>query len=81
MLSDAGVDVLFFDVTNGLTYDETLLTLCRVYDRMRGEGNRTPQISFVTHSGSARVLSHLYETLYKPGLHEDLWFRWHGKPG
>jgi hypothetical protein len=80
MLSDAGVDVVFFDVTNGPTYDEALLTLCRVYEQMRAEGNRTPQISFLTNSGSARVVTHLYETLFKPRLHEALWFRWQDKP-
>ncbi|MBW3622235.1 MAG: hypothetical protein KY468_02365, partial [Armatimonadetes bacterium] len=31
MLSDAGVDTLIFDVTNGSTYPEMYRTLCRVF--------------------------------------------------
>jgi len=80
MLTDAGVDMIFLDVTNAVTYDDTLLTLCRVYDQMRAQGQATPQIAFLLNSGSARVAQHLYENFYAQGLHRDLWFEWQGKP-
>lgn len=80
MLGDAGVDVLFFDVTNALTYDATYLAVCRVLEDIRRLGQRTPQIAFLAHSRSERVVQHLYDTFYAKGLHPDLWFRWLGKP-
>ncbi len=42
MLADAGVDVIIFDNTNKLTYTHNYMTLLRVYQQMREEGNKTP---------------------------------------
>lgn len=81
MLSDAGVDAVFFDVTNQLTYPRSYLALCRVWEQIRKEGGKTPQIAFLTPFWDpSRVTRTLYEDLYKPGLYSDLWFRWEGKP-
>ena len=80
MLSDAGVDVVFFDVTNALTYDSTRETLCRVWSEWRRLGNRTPQIAFLANSHSERVVQHLYNDFYAKGLYPELWFHWLGKP-
>jgi hypothetical protein len=81
MLADAGVDVIIFDVTNQATYTHNYMTLLRVYHQMRAEGNKTPQIAFLTPFGDPKaVVTKLYRELYAPGLHKDLWFRWDGKP-
>ncbi|MDF2439279.1 MAG: hypothetical protein JWN98_263, partial [Abditibacteriota bacterium] len=81
MLSDAGVDVVIFDVTNQITYPRSYRALCRVWSQIRKEGGRTPQIAFLTPFWDpARVLRTLYEDLYRPGDYADLWFRWDGKP-
>ncbi|RMF92997.1 MAG: hypothetical protein D6741_14255, partial [Planctomycetota bacterium] len=80
MLSAAGVDVIVFDVTNGLTYDTVWQALCDEFIRLRGLGWNPPKIAFLAHSHSERVVQHLYEVLYKPGRYRQLWFRWQGKP-
>jgi Alpha-L-arabinofuranosidase B (ABFB) domain len=87
MLADAGVDVLFIDASNGLVPTRgdfnRLLKLCEVYTRMRAEGVKTPQISFLTGDDaklSADSTHFLYDNFYKPGQYADLWFRWQGKP-
>jgi hypothetical protein len=81
MLADAGVDVVLFDVTNQLTYPRSYRALCRVWDRVRRRGGRTPQIAFLCPFGEPRkVVLELYREFYEPGLHPDLWFRWDGKP-
>lgn len=79
LLADAGVDVVILDVTNGYTYRSAYETLCRVYTAMRAEGNRTPQVAFISWNGD-HVPERLYREFYGKGLHRDLWFQWEGKP-
>lgn len=81
MLTDAGVDMVVFDVTNQLSYPESWQALCRVWTECRRQGNPTPQIAFLCPFGDPdKVLQELWDQLYEPGLYEDLWFRWEGKP-
>ncbi len=80
MLADAGVDVLFFDVTNAYTYDPVYRRICAVLSAMRASGLRTPQIAFLAHSSEGQVVQRLYDDFYRPGTHADLWLRWLGKP-
>lgn len=81
MLSDAGVDVVIFDVTNQITYRDWYRALLRVWAEMRRQGNRTPQVAFLTPFWSpSKVVHELWRDLYQPELHPELWFRWEGKP-
>ncbi len=81
MLSDAGIDMVVFDVTNQSTYKKVYMKLCEVWMDVRNKGGRTPQICFLTPFWDpARVVKTLYEDLYQPGLYKDLWFIWDGKP-
>lgn len=76
-LSDAGVDVIIFDVTNDRTYPEVYLPVCEVYREMRAEGEKTPDIAFL---GSEISVNKLWNEFYKKGMYPDLWFIWEGKP-
>lgn len=80
MLTDSGVDVLFLDVTNALTYDKTLEKVCQVFTELRAVGQRTPSLAFLANTRAADTVKHLYETFYKPGKYRDLWFIWKGRP-
>ena len=81
MLADAGVDAVFFDVTNQLTYPKSWKALCRVFDQVKREGNRAPQIGFLCPFGEPRkVVRELWDDLYSKNLYPGLWFRWEGKP-
>lgn len=80
MLSDAGVDVLFFDVTNAFTYDSVRDTAISVLDEMDALGQRTPKIAFLTNAASARTVAHLYQTFYQTGKGRSHWAMWLGKP-
>ncbi len=62
MLTDAGIDVLIFDVTNALTYENVYLALCQVFMQIRAAGRTTPQIAFIAHSSSA---TYRYQTLQR----------------
>ena len=81
MLADADVDAVFFDVTNGPTYPQSYLALLHAFAEVRRNGRRTPQIAFLCPFGDPRrVVAELWKTLYAPGVHPELWFRWEGKP-
>ena len=80
MLVDAGIDTLIFDTTNAETYRRVYLALCEVYQRLRQEGERTPQIVFMVNTRAGQTAERIYEDLYRPGLYPELWFRWQGKP-
>ena len=82
-LVDAGIDFIFVDATNGLTYENTYETLLRVWSQMRAEGHDTPQICF--HCGdekdvAANSFKALWNNLYSTDRYEDLWFKHNGKP-
>lgn len=85
MLAVAGVDVIFFDCTNGnMTWKESYTKLCEVFTQARKDGVPTPQIAFMmpfwSTPGGVQAVTELYTELYKPGLYKDLWFYWKGKP-
>jgi hypothetical protein len=81
MLADAGVDVLLMDVTNAVEYWDEWEMIFSVMEKMRAEGNQVPQFSFWAFNGPViSVVQHLYDRVYKPGKHKDLWFLWDGKP-
>ena len=85
LLADAGVDVVFFDNTNGTeNYIQAILTLCEVWAEARADGVKTPQISCMLnmyeYGDTAKQLIELYDVIYSKGLYQDLWFYWEGKP-
>jgi hypothetical protein len=80
LLADAGIDTLIFDATNTASYHEVYLQLCETFRQVRAEGGRTPQIAFMVNTEAGETAEEIYEDLYKPGLYQDLWFRWKGKP-
>ena len=85
MLSDAGVDVIVFDATNGsLTWKNAYEVLFPVFEEARAMGVRTPQVAFMLPFGpgphSLVSIKQLYADIYEPGRFKDLWFFWKGKP-
>ena len=66
MLTDAKVDAVFFDCTNGsLTREDSYEALMKTW-------------GLVPHSLVS--LRQLYRDVYKPRRFENLWFYWKGKP-
>ena len=77
MLADAGVDFIVFDNTNGPTYPDVYLNLCKVLEQMKADGDPYPRIAFFTGHGAWNTLN---RDFYSKNLYSDLWFRWLGKP-
>lgn len=80
LLSDAGIDMLIFDTTNVVTYPAVYNRLCEVFEQVRKEGGRTPQIAFMVNTEAGKTAQRIYDDLYRPGRYRDLWFLWQGKP-
>jgi hypothetical protein len=80
LLADAGIDFLFLDYTNGSVYDKELATFLQVADDLKSKGTAVPRLTFFLNSQPEWKIEALYKTWYKPGKHNDAWFRFDGKP-
>jgi hypothetical protein len=85
MLGAAGVDVLFYDATNGFnTYKKGYEAVGEVMEEMRAEGVAVPQFAFMLNfwpwRSTAEALVQLYDDLYSIDKFRDSWFMWDGKP-
>ena len=80
MLSDAGIDFLFLDYTNGSVYDKELATLLSVAEDLKRHHVQVPKLVFFLNSQPEWKIESLYTKWYKPGKYDDMWFRWQGKP-
>jgi len=85
LLAESGVDVIFFDATNGsFTWKPAYTVLMEVFSKARSQGVKTPQIAFMLNFGAIPEtivsLKDIYEDIYKPEKDKDLWFYWDGKP-
>lgn len=85
LLADAGVDVIFFDCTNGTsTWDNACLKLFDVFEEAKKDGVNVPKVAymlpFYSDDDSTTSLKHLYNDIYSQEKYKDLWFMWDGKP-
>ncbi len=81
MLTDAGVDMIIFDVTNSVLYWDEWEVVLNTMTQMKREGNKVPQFCFWAFNGNVITVVHqLYDKFYKNPRYQDLWFYWDGKP-
>lgn len=85
LLADAGIDVVFFDCTNGsITWEKSYEALMKTWDQAQKDGVNVPKIAFLLPFGandnSRASIRKLYEKIYKPSRYQNLWFIWKGKP-
>lgn len=86
LLSDAGIDFIFLDYTNGKAiYRRNLNVLLRAFRDARAAGTDVPKIVFASNmtvgvSETKYMLKALYLILYKDGGYSDLWYYHEGKP-
>ncbi|MBQ8185609.1 MAG: hypothetical protein IJ037_01920 [Clostridia bacterium] len=80
LLTQAGVDFLFFDTTNAVIYEHNAKLVMSVLDEYRREGWNTPKVMFYTNTASGDTAQRIYDSIYKPGFCPETWFRCEGKP-
>jgi hypothetical protein len=80
LLSDAGVDALALDASNGEIYEDIYRKLFTVMEEIHKEGGHPPKFFFFASRVVGKTSMELLEKFYKPGCFRDLWFMWDGKP-
>lgn len=86
MLTDAGIDFLMLDATNGFTYKPVYDKLLDILEEYRLKGFKVPKIVFYTTANTVNIMRELYNDVYVDGgptdtnYYPDLWFQWDGKP-
>lgn len=81
MLTDAGIDFLVFDTSNGPTYANNALALMKILKEYQDQGWNVPKVCFLTNTNSGETMTSIYKTVYKKHPeYESLWFNWDGKP-
>ena len=85
LLADAGVDVIFFDNTNGtFTFRDSYVPIYETFMKALEDGVNVPKISFLLPFGDQNCtmvqLSSLYQDIYLREKYQPLWFYWEGKP-
>ena len=81
MLTDAGIDFLAVDCTNGFAYLEKWMILLRVLDKYRRQGFYVPKVMAMCKAHPGRTIMSVYEELYvKHPEYQALWYCMNGKP-
>ena len=80
MIVDAGIDLIFFDVTNAFTYDDTVRMIMRIIDARTAAGLRSPKLCYTVNAGATNVVRHLYNNFYANPENKKYWYYYQGKP-
>ncbi len=85
LLSNAGVDVIFTDNSNGnVTWRNSYTALMEEWTDAMNDGLKTPKVSFllpfVDKNYTNAQLQSLYLDIYRPNKWNNLWFYWDDKP-
>ncbi len=80
LLTNAGVDFLFFDTTNNFTYSDTALQVMKILHELNLQGYDAPQVVFYTNTDAQARVEAIYREIYAQNYYPDTWFRINGKP-
>lgn len=80
MLCDAGVDFLFFDVTNGFLYEDVVKKVIQGIARRDSSGMCFPRICFMSYWGGVGTVRKIYDSFYADGRYRKYWYCHEGKP-
>ena len=80
LLTNANIDFLYLDVTNGYAYLNNAKKLMQCLHELNEQGYDAPQVVFYTNTEAASTVTQIYNSIYKNGLYKDTWFCINGKP-
>lgn len=85
-LTNADIDFLYFDVTNGVPYIDTAKKVMQIIHEFNEMGYNPPKVVFYSNDSKGEytngktMVQYLYDTIYAPGYLPDTWFYYLGKP-
>ncbi len=79
LLTNAGVDFLYFDTTNNFTYSTTALKLMAILHELNEQGYDAPEVVFYTNYEAVTRIGQLYTDIYEKNMYPDTWFCIDGK--
>ncbi len=80
LLTNAGVDFLFFDTTNNSTYADTALKIMKILHELNEQGYDAPQVTFYTNTDAKQRIQDIYNQIYALDKYPDTWLMIDGKP-
>ena len=81
MLTDAGIDFIALDASNGVAYEDKWIIMLKILDKYYQQGFDVPQITAITNANCGLTVETLYEQVYKKyPEYGHLWYRKDGKP-
>lgn len=80
LLTNAAIDYLCIDATNTVIYPDPAKNLFEVLLKFQKQGFDVPKVVFYTNTQSGTTVDMIYESYYKSGIYESLWFKPEGKP-
>lgn len=80
LLTNAGVDFLYIDVTNAQIYSDNAKKLMKVLHEYNEMGYNAPKIVFYTNTNSGATIIQLYREIYRRNVYPDTWLYVDGKP-
>ncbi len=80
LLTNANIDFLYFDITNGYPYLNNAKKLMGILQQLCDEGYDAPQVVFYTNSNAHEMVKQVYNNIYSKDLYKDTWFCINGKP-
>ena len=80
LLTNVGVDFLYFDVTNNSIYAKNAIKVMEILHELNEQGYDAPEVVFYTNTNASQRLKELYDYIYSQNVYPDTWFMLNGKP-
>ena len=80
LLTNAGVDFLYFDVTNNYLYERSAVKIMAVLHEMNEQGYAAPKVVFYTNTAAKTRVRQAYDSIYSKNVYPDTWMMLDGKP-
>ncbi len=80
LLTNVGVDFLYFDVTNNSIYAKNAIRIMEILHELNEQGYDAPEVVFYTNTNAEQRVKEVYDYIYSKNICPDTWFMIDGKP-
>ena len=80
LLTNVGVDFLYFDVTNNSIYAKNAIRIMELLHELNEQGYDAPEVVFYTNTNAEQRVKEVYDYIYSQNICPDTWFMIDGKP-